>query len=138
MFLIVRRDVQENDEEAVRVKEQSILELGTLLAKTGQAAGIEYLFNYFTHINPKTKWLEITCFFFICWCFVSRTWWSAEICKAVSDFHQQSQSSSTGSLFARSVSWHGGSYGSGSGTVSWMHWVGQGWEEDLPTTGSGG
>lgn len=37
--LTVRRDVQENDEEAVRVKEQSILELGTLLAKTGQAAG---------------------------------------------------------------------------------------------------
>lgn len=37
--LSVRRDVQENDEEAVRVKEQSILELGTLLAKTGQAAG---------------------------------------------------------------------------------------------------
>lgn len=35
----VRRDVQENDEEAVRVKEQSILELGKLLAKTGQAAG---------------------------------------------------------------------------------------------------
>lgn len=35
----MRRDVQENDEEAVRVKEQSILELGTLLAKTGQAAG---------------------------------------------------------------------------------------------------
>lgn len=38
-FLTVRRDVQEDDEEAVRVKEQSILELGTLLAKTGQAAG---------------------------------------------------------------------------------------------------
>lgn len=38
-FFTVRRDVQENDEEAVRVKEQSILELGTLLAKTGQAAG---------------------------------------------------------------------------------------------------
>lgn len=35
----VRRDVQQDDEEAVRVKEQSILELGTLLAKTGQAAG---------------------------------------------------------------------------------------------------
>lgn len=35
----MRRDVQEDDEEAVRVKEQSILELGTLLAKTGQAAG---------------------------------------------------------------------------------------------------
>lgn len=39
ILLKVRRDVQENDEEAVRVKEQSILELGTLLAKTGQAAG---------------------------------------------------------------------------------------------------
>ncbi|KAG5832409.1 hypothetical protein ANANG_G00290860 [Anguilla anguilla] len=36
---IVKRDVQESDEEAVRVKEQSILELGGLLAKTGQAAG---------------------------------------------------------------------------------------------------
>lgn len=36
----VRRDVQEDDEEAVRVKEQSILELGNLLAKTGQAAGL--------------------------------------------------------------------------------------------------
>lgn len=35
----VKRDVQEDDEEAVRVKEQSILELGTLLAMTGQAAG---------------------------------------------------------------------------------------------------
>jgi hypothetical protein len=35
----VKRDIQENDEEAVQVKEQSILELGSLLAKTGQAAG---------------------------------------------------------------------------------------------------
>uniref|UniRef100_A0A5F8A6A7 26S proteasome non-ATPase regulatory subunit 11 n=1 Tax=Macaca mulatta TaxID=9544 RepID=A0A5F8A6A7_MACMU len=35
---IVKRDIQENDEEAVQVKEQSILELGSLLAKTGQAA----------------------------------------------------------------------------------------------------
>lgn len=41
MFIVaaVKRDVQESDEEAVRVKEQSILELGGLLAKTGQAAG---------------------------------------------------------------------------------------------------
>ncbi|CAB1341434.1 unnamed protein product [Coregonus sp. 'balchen'] len=38
---IVKRDIQESDEEAVRVKEQSILELGGLLAKTGQAAGQE-------------------------------------------------------------------------------------------------
>ncbi len=35
----VKRDIQDNDEEALRVKEQSILELGGLLAKTGQAAG---------------------------------------------------------------------------------------------------
>lgn len=38
-FSPVKRDVQENDEEAVQVKEQSILELGSLLAKTGQAEG---------------------------------------------------------------------------------------------------
>ena len=51
-LLTVRRDVQENDEEAVRVKEQSILELGTLLAKTGQAAG-----------NGQTL-MSILCLFF--------------------------------------------------------------------------
>lgn len=45
---LVRRDVQENDEEAVKVKEQSILELGTLLAKTGQAAGKQ---NTIFHLN---------------------------------------------------------------------------------------
>lgn len=39
---IVKHDNQENDEEAVQVKEQSILELGSLLAKTGQAAGKSY------------------------------------------------------------------------------------------------
>uniref|UniRef100_A0A8C5BWN0 26S proteasome non-ATPase regulatory subunit 11B n=1 Tax=Gadus morhua TaxID=8049 RepID=A0A8C5BWN0_GADMO len=43
---IVRRDVQESDEEAVRVKEQSILELGTLLAKTGQAAELGGLLKF--------------------------------------------------------------------------------------------
>ncbi|TKS89451.1 26S proteasome non-ATPase regulatory subunit 11B 26S proteasome regulatory subunit RPN6-B [Collichthys lucidus] len=43
---IVRRDVQENDEEAVRVKEQSILELGMLLAKTGQAAELGGLLKF--------------------------------------------------------------------------------------------
>lgn len=37
--VLVKRDIQDSDEEAVRVKEQSILELGGLLAKTGQAAG---------------------------------------------------------------------------------------------------
>lgn len=39
LVFVVKRDIQDSDEEAVRVKEQSILELGGLLAKTGQAAG---------------------------------------------------------------------------------------------------
>nr|XP_006638291.1 PREDICTED: 26S proteasome non-ATPase regulatory subunit 11 [Lepisosteus oculatus] len=43
---IVKRDIQESDEEAVRVKEQSILELGSLLAKTGQAAELGGLLKY--------------------------------------------------------------------------------------------
>uniref|UniRef100_A0A672KR24 26S proteasome non-ATPase regulatory subunit 11B n=1 Tax=Sinocyclocheilus grahami TaxID=75366 RepID=A0A672KR24_SINGR len=43
---IVRRDVQDDDEEAVRIKEQSILELGTLLAKTGQAAELGGLLKF--------------------------------------------------------------------------------------------
>lgn len=44
MFIFtVKRDVQEDDEEAVQVKEQSILELGSLLAKTGQAEGKFYI-----------------------------------------------------------------------------------------------
>uniref|UniRef100_A0A3P9J3Q3 26S proteasome non-ATPase regulatory subunit 11A n=1 Tax=Oryzias latipes TaxID=8090 RepID=A0A3P9J3Q3_ORYLA len=43
---IVKRDIQDTDEEAVRVKEQSILELGGLLAKTGQAAELGGLLKY--------------------------------------------------------------------------------------------
>lgn len=50
----MRRDVQENDEEAVRVKEQSILELGTLLAKTGQAAGKMSLFDIRSYLDERT------------------------------------------------------------------------------------
>ncbi|KAI2666196.1 26S proteasome non-ATPase regulatory subunit 11A [Labeo rohita] len=42
----LKRDIQDNDEEAVRVKEQSILELGGLLAKTGQAAELGGLLKY--------------------------------------------------------------------------------------------
>lgn len=57
----VRRDVQENDEEAVRVKEQSILELGTLLAKTGQAAGKMSLCDAHT-LPDSQKSLFATCF----------------------------------------------------------------------------
>ncbi|ERE67529.1 26S proteasome non-ATPase regulatory subunit 11-like protein [Cricetulus griseus] len=44
--MILKRDIQENDEEAVQVKEQSILELGSLLAKTGQAAELGGLLKY--------------------------------------------------------------------------------------------
>ncbi|NXD28802.1 PSD11 ATPase, partial [Spelaeornis formosus] len=43
---LVKRDVQENDEEAVQVKEQSILELGSLLAETGQAEELGGLLKY--------------------------------------------------------------------------------------------
>uniref|UniRef100_A0A8C7IF33 Proteasome 26S subunit, non-ATPase 11 n=1 Tax=Oncorhynchus kisutch TaxID=8019 RepID=A0A8C7IF33_ONCKI len=43
---IFYRDIQESDEEAVCVKEQSILELGGLLAKTGQAAELGGLLKY--------------------------------------------------------------------------------------------
>uniref|UniRef100_A0A8C1XGW4 Proteasome 26S subunit, non-ATPase 11a n=1 Tax=Cyprinus carpio TaxID=7962 RepID=A0A8C1XGW4_CYPCA len=46
LHAIVKRDIQDNDEEAVRVKEQSILELGGLLAKTGQAAELGGLLKY--------------------------------------------------------------------------------------------
>ena len=35
----VKQDVDSSDEEAIRVKEQSIMELGGLLAKTKQADG---------------------------------------------------------------------------------------------------
>lgn len=45
----MRRDVQQDDEEAVKVKEQSILELGNLLAKTGQAAGM-FVFSFFVSL----------------------------------------------------------------------------------------
>ncbi|XP_061740145.1 26S proteasome non-ATPase regulatory subunit 11A-like isoform X2 [Nerophis ophidion] len=43
---IVKRDIQASDEEALRVKEQSILELGGLLAKTGQATELGGLLKY--------------------------------------------------------------------------------------------
>ncbi|NWS16594.1 PSD11 ATPase, partial [Pachyramphus minor] len=46
LFSPVKRDVQENDEEAVQVKEQSILELGSLLAKTGQAEELGGLLKF--------------------------------------------------------------------------------------------
>lgn len=53
----VKRDIQENDEEAVQVKEQSILELGSLLAKTGQAAG-----KYYKCVVPTIP-SEVTIFY---------------------------------------------------------------------------
>ncbi|XP_019625490.1 PREDICTED: 26S proteasome non-ATPase regulatory subunit 11A-like [Branchiostoma belcheri] len=43
---IVKRDIVDGDEEATRVKEQGILELGGLLAKTGQAEELGGLVKY--------------------------------------------------------------------------------------------
>jgi len=40
----VKRDVQASDEVGIRVKEQSIIELGKLFAKTQQAQGKESTF----------------------------------------------------------------------------------------------
>jgi len=35
----VKKEIQNNEEEAIRIKEEAITELGILLAKTGQAEG---------------------------------------------------------------------------------------------------
>lgn len=136
----VRRDVQENDEEAVRVKEQSILELGTLLAKTGQAAGKMSLCDAHTLPDernaPCAQFIEISfCNFFLC---LFRAWGSAEVCEAFPDLHQQGKGCPTGALSAGPLPRHGGGDGSGGGTVSGVHRVGQGREENLPATSSGG
>lgn len=68
----------------------------------------------------------------------SRTGRSAEICEAFPDFHQQGQGSPVGPLPAGPFPGHGGSNRAGGWVVSRVHWVGQGWEENLPTAGSGG
>lgn len=39
----MRRNIAEGDEEAIRIKEQSILELGSLFVKTRQADGVFYV-----------------------------------------------------------------------------------------------
>ena len=39
MLFPVKKEIQNNDDEAIRIKEEAITELGTLLAKTGQAEG---------------------------------------------------------------------------------------------------
>lgn len=66
---IVKHDNQENDEEAVQVKEQSILELGSLLAKTGQADELGGLLKYvrpFLNSISKLKQLVWSGLFLIC------------------------------------------------------------------------
>lgn len=111
----MRRDVQENDEEAVRVKEQSILELGTLLAKTGQAAGERVkliIRNLISGSNSVSALLKYLLFI------VLRTRGSAEICEAFPDLHQQSQGGPAGPLSAGPLPRHGGSDGAGGGAVS--------------------
>ncbi|KFW76093.1 26S proteasome non-ATPase regulatory subunit 11, partial [Manacus vitellinus] len=57
-FSPVKREVYEDDEEAVQVKEQSILELASLLAQTGQAEELGGLLKYirpFLNIISKAK-----------------------------------------------------------------------------------
>ncbi|PWA30307.1 hypothetical protein CCH79_00015692 [Gambusia affinis] len=56
---IVKRDIQDSDEEAVRVKEQSILELGGLLAKTGQAAEMRTCENWRNPVNSNLVFPEL-------------------------------------------------------------------------------
>lgn len=79
--------------------------------------------------------LKFVCFFNF---YLFRTGGSAEICKAFPDFHQQGQGCPTGAFSAGPLSWHGGSDGAGGRAVSGVHWVGQGWEENLLTPSSGG
>uniref|UniRef100_A0A2K5QJV6 PCI domain-containing protein n=1 Tax=Cebus imitator TaxID=2715852 RepID=A0A2K5QJV6_CEBIM len=55
---IVKRDIEENDEEAVKVKEQSILELGSLLEKTGQAAELGGLLKYVSRLK-QLAWSDL-------------------------------------------------------------------------------
>lgn len=43
-LLTVKTDVDSSDDEGVRIKEQSILELGQLLSKTKQADGKPFSF----------------------------------------------------------------------------------------------
>lgn len=67
-----------------------------------------------------------------------RAWGSAEICEAFPDLHQQGKGCPTGALSAGPLPGHGGGDGSGGGTVPGVHRVGQGREENLPATSSGG
>lgn len=140
--VLVKRDIQDSDEEAVRVKEQSILELGGLLAKTGQAAGnlsrtgvfqstIRFCHNenklsvFIQTVRSKTvdQHLPVLIRFFYV---LLRARRPAEVCPALPQLHLQGQSSPAGSLPARLVLGHGSSHGSGGGAVPGVHRVGQG------------
>lgn len=39
VFFLVRKDIDSNSEDEVKVKEQAVLELGSLMAETKQAEG---------------------------------------------------------------------------------------------------
>ena len=52
-FVSVKRDADTNNEEQLKVKEQAILELGSLLADTKQAEGNTRLYNI-KGLNPCT------------------------------------------------------------------------------------
>ncbi|XP_070566151.1 26S proteasome non-ATPase regulatory subunit 11A-like [Ptychodera flava] len=58
LHAIVKRDVNAEDEEGLRVKEQSVLELGSLLQKTGQAEELAGLIKFtrpFLNLVSKAK-----------------------------------------------------------------------------------
>lgn len=71
-------------------------------------------------------------------CVFVRARGSAEICQALPDFNQQGEGGPTGALSAGPLPGYGGGDGSGGGTVSGVHRVGQGGEEDLSATSSRG
>jgi hypothetical protein len=50
LFVEVKREVDVYNEDDLRIKEQAILDLGSLLAKNGRAAGNPFAFG-----NPN-KW----------------------------------------------------------------------------------
>ncbi len=70
--------------------------------------------------------------------FPPRAWGSAEVCTPLPQLHLQGQGSPAGPLPAGPVPGHGGCHRSGGRALPGVHRVGQGWEEDLPQTGTRG
>lgn len=50
MTFLVKRDISNNDEEGIKMKEQAILSLGNLLSKHGKAEGKVTIFKLGAHL----------------------------------------------------------------------------------------